>query len=358
MKVRSNLLRFLLLFLVGILAACGAQPTPSNGDTDTGVNGEEEQSGDGEDSGPFRIAAVYPSTVNDLAFSQSMHDGLLALQAEMGGEDALVIDYSENMFVVDDASAAIRDYASNGFDLVIAHGSQYGSSLQEIAPDFPEVSFAWGTTIDTFEEEGIHNVYAYTTHSNQGAYVEGVIAAMLTETGVVGVVGPIPAGDALLTVQGFARGAREHDPNVEVLITNTGSFSDVALAAEAAQTHMDAGADILTGTGQMVVGAIGVVGERDGLWFGNQADQTSLAPNNIIGNQIYDWTGTLRPLIASVQSGVLGGEVYELTLANGGLRLDFNPNFDLPDEVRQQAEATIQGIIDGSIDASIDQDGN
>ena len=110
--------------------------------------------------------------------------------------------YSENMFVVDDAAAAIRDYASQGFDLVIAHGSQYGSSLQEIAPDFPDTSFAWGTTVDTF---GIDNIFAYEAASHEGGYVNGVMAAALTESGVIGVVGPVPAGDALLYIRhGYA----------------------------------------------------------------------------------------------------------------------------------------------------------
>ena len=81
----------------------------------------------------------------------------LRVQEEMGAENFEFV-YSEGMFVVDDAAAAIRDYASQGYDLVIAHGSQYGSSLQEIAPDFPETSFAWGTTVDTF---GQPNIFAY-----------------------------------------------------------------------------------------------------------------------------------------------------------------------------------------------------
>ena len=89
-------------------------------------------------------------------------------------------DFSEGMFVVDDAASALRDYASQGYNLVIAHGSQYGGSLQEIAPDFPETSFAWGTTVDTFTEQGINNVYAYEARSEQGGYVNGVIAASLT----------------------------------------------------------------------------------------------------------------------------------------------------------------------------------
>ncbi len=136
-----------------------------------------------EEKEPFRVAVVMPSAINDLAFSQSMYDALLTIQAEMGGEEAMEIVYSDGMFVVDDAAAAIRDYAAEGYDLVIAHGSQYGSSLQEIAPDFPETSFAWGTTVDTF---GIDNIFAYEAASDQGGYVNGVLAASLSETGILG----------------------------------------------------------------------------------------------------------------------------------------------------------------------------
>ena len=106
---------------------------------------------------PFRVAVVMPSATTDLAFGQSMYDALVRVQEEMGAENFEFV-YSESMFVVDDAAAAIRDYATQGFDLIIAHGSQYGSSLQEIAPDFPETSFAWGTTVDTF---GLPNIFAY-----------------------------------------------------------------------------------------------------------------------------------------------------------------------------------------------------
>ena len=141
---------------------------------------------------PFRVAVVMPSAINDLAFSQSMYDALTRIQEEMGGPEAFEFVYSDGMFVVDDAAAAIRDYATQGYDLVIAHGSQYGSSLQEIAPDFPETSFAWGTTVDTF---GLPNVFAYEAASQEGGYVNGVLAATLTTSKVIGVVGPIETGD-------------------------------------------------------------------------------------------------------------------------------------------------------------------
>ncbi|HEY4665822.1 MAG TPA: BMP family ABC transporter substrate-binding protein, partial [Anaerolineales bacterium] len=155
-----------------------------------------------EQATPFRIAVVAPSPTNDLAFTQSMFDAVNAIAEERGNVE---IAFSEGMFVVDDAAAALRDYAAEGFDLVIAHGSQYGSSLQEIAPDFPETSFAWGTTVDTF---GLDNVYAYEARSEEGGFVNGVIAASLSQSGVIGVVGPIETGDAKLYVDGFVAGAK------------------------------------------------------------------------------------------------------------------------------------------------------
>src|SRR5690606_12942671 len=115
----------------------------------------------------FRVAVVMPSTSTDLAFSQSMADSLAIIQDALG-EDRFEYAVSENIFVVEDAATAIRDYATQDFDLVIAHGSQYGSSLEEIAPDFPETAFAWGTTVNTFVDEGITNVYAYEARSEEG----------------------------------------------------------------------------------------------------------------------------------------------------------------------------------------------
>ena len=105
-----------------------------------GAAGASAPSGDDD----FTVAVVLPSAANDLAFSQSMVDSLNRLK-----DDGTIDDFamSENMFVVEDAATAIRDYADQGYDLVIAHGSQYGGSLEEIAPDYPDTAFAWGTAI-------------------------------------------------------------------------------------------------------------------------------------------------------------------------------------------------------------------
>lgn len=320
-----------LLMLVAILStACGAA---------------EPVAAPAESSGPFKVAVVTPSAINDLAFSQSMYDALVTIQGEMG-EDNFQFVVSDSMFVVDDASAAIRDYASQDYNLIIAHGSQYGAALKEIAPDFPEVSFAWGTAGDTFD---IPNVFAYEAFSQEGGYVSGVLAAGLNKSGVIGVVGPVEVGDAKLYVDGFVAGVNATNPDIIVNVNYTGSFSDVAMASEAAQTHIGAGADVMTGSAQMVVGAVGVAKEKGVLWFGTQADQASLAPEIVVACQIYDWAVVVRDIISLVEDGTLGGKAYALSLENKGLVMVYNPGFDLPADVKAQGEAAIKGIVDGTL---------
>ncbi len=344
---------WLFLTLALVLSACGAPAVATEAPAAEApaateapaVATEAPMATEAPAAEPFRVAVVMPSAINDLAFGQSMYDALVRVQEEMG-KDKFEFVVSEGMFVVDDAAAAIRDYATLGFDLIIAHGSQYGSSLQEIAPDFPETSFAWGTTVDTF---GLPNVFAYEALSQEGGYVNGVLAATLSKSKVIGVVGPIETGDAKLYVDGFKAGVLATDPAIQVNVNYIGSFSDVALASEAATTHISAGADVLTGSAQMVVGAIGKAEEANALWFGTQSNQASLAPSIVVASQVYHWEVMLKEMVGLIQGGTLGGQSFSANLANGGQVIEFNSGYALPDAAKTLAETAIKGIVDGTI---------
>lgn len=314
MKKRSIALVVLLAALALVAAACSS-----------------DDSAEG-----FRIAIVAPSASNDLAFTQSMVDAANRIE---GAEVAV----TDGTFVVEDAAVAIRDYASDGYDLVIAHGSQYGGSLQEIAPDFPEVSFAWGTAADTF---GLPNVFSYEAASDQGGEVMGKMAAALSQNANVGIVGPIEVGDAKLYVDGFEAGVLSQNPSATVNINYIDSFSDVALASEAAKSLIGAGADVMSGTAQMTVGAVGVANTEKVLWFGTQSNQTTLAPEIVVASQVYHWEHMLEEMIDKVQDGTLGGELYKITFANEGLVIEYNEDFDLPDDVKQIGDDAIKAFED------------
>jgi len=106
------------------------------------------------------------------SFQPVMYDSLLQVQKDMGGESAMQTLYRQYVSRCR-MPRRHRDYASKGFDMVIAHGSQYGSSVQDIAPDFPKVTFAWGTM-------SIHSAcptYTLTPPLPNKALCYGVLAA-------------------------------------------------------------------------------------------------------------------------------------------------------------------------------------
>jgi basic membrane lipoprotein Med (substrate-binding protein (PBP1-ABC) superfamily) len=298
-------------------------------------------------AGPLRIAIIMPSATTDMAFSQAMFDALKSVQKEMGGEAAVKIAYTENMFKMADSAAAIRDYAAQGYDIVIAHSSLYESAVEDIAKDYPKTTFAWGTDAKTF---GLPNVYAYNAAAEEGGYVNGVIAAKVTKSKIIGVTGPLEVGDAKTYVDGFVQGVASVDPKIKVSKSWTGSFSDVAQMTQAAKTHIDAGADVLTGTSESAVGSIQVCKSNGKvLWFGTQQNQAPLAPQIVVASQQYDWTAVVKQIINNRKAGKLGGVNYVAQLSNGGLKMIYNPNYKLAPPVKAAAEKATKDIASGKL---------
>jgi basic membrane protein A and related proteins len=311
-----------------VAAACGSSSTPA-ANTSPGVQ-------------TLKVALVEPSLRNDLAFSQSMYAALQSLAGPMN----LQIAVTDNAFNVSDAANAMHQYAAEGYNLVIAHGSQYGGTVQQLAPQFPHTSFAWGTAGVTFN---LPNVFAYQANSQEGGYVEGYEAAQLSKSKVLGVIGPIDVGDAHLYVVGFKAGALAADSSATVHVTFTGSFSDSTLMATAANAYVSEKADVLTGTSQSVVGAIGVAKNKNVAWFGTQWDQSSLATSNVVASQVYDWSGVIKQIVTAIRGGVLGGATYTITLGNGGEKIVYNSGYTLDTSVKTAGDAVVAKIISGAI---------
>ena len=296
---------------------------------------------------PLKVALVAPSATNDLAFTQSMYSALQSLKKS----ENLTISVSANEYVVSDAASIIREYASEGYNLVIAHGSQYGSTIEQLAPQFPKVSFAWGTAGATF---GLKNVFAYEASSNEGGYVQGYMAALLSKSKVLWICGPIQTGDAKLYVDGFAAGAAAAAKANKFKVTAhevyTGSFSDDSLMATCAKTFVQGDkADVLTGSSQSVVGAIGVAKSDHLAWFGTQWNQSTLAPQNVVSSQVYNWDPVLQQMFTAIRGGTLGDATYVIGLGNNGERIQFNSGYNLSPAIKAEGEKLIGQITDGDI---------
>ena len=291
---------------------------------------------------PLKVALVAPSATNDLSWTQTIYAALESLKSSQH----LTVSVSANEYVTSDAANILREYASDGYNLIIAHGSQYGSTIEQLAPEFPKVSFAWGTAAATF---GKSNIFAYEAAANEGGYVEGYMAAMLSKKHDLGVCGPIATGDDKLYIDGYVAGAKAESKSVVVHAVYTGSYSDDSLMATSAKTFVADRVDVLSATTQSTVGAIGVARTDKLPWFGNDWSMASLAPHNVVATQVYNWDSVLEQMFAAIRGGTLGGATYVIGLGNGGERIVFNPAYKLSPMVKAAGEKLITEITDGDI---------
>jgi len=294
----------------------------------------------------IRIALVLPATVDDLAWGQSMVEGLKAVQNTMG-KDKVEIATSEKLGNAVDAGSAIRQYATQGYDIIIAHGSQYQSVLTEITKDFPKTTFAYGTGFATQP-----NVFAYDPQAQEGGYLLGMLAALTTKTGIVGIVGPVESGDAVKYNYGVQQGVLKGKAEVKTRTAYTGSFNDIVGAGNLAKTQMGAGADILTGSSQQAVGALRAVAETPGkYWLSTDMDQSSIAPDHVLAAQVYNWEKIVTKIIELRKKGTLGGQVLTLGFADGTIDLKYNPKLadKIPAEAKAAVEQAKKDIISGKL---------
>ncbi len=294
----------------------------------------------------LKVALVAPSATNDLNWTQSIYAALETLKVR----EHLNIAVSANEYVTSDAANIIAAYAHKGYNLIIAHGTQYGSTIEQLAPKYPKVSFAWGTAGATF---GMPNVFAYEAAANEGGFVQGYMAAMLSKSRVLGACGPIAAADDKLYIDGFNAGAKAEakatKSKVTLHVVYTGSYSDDSLMATCAKTFVSDGADVLSATTQSAVGALGVARTDKLPFFGNDWSMVSLAPHNVVSSEVYNWVPALENMFTDIRGGTLGDATYVIDLGNGGEKIQFNSGHKLSPAIKAQGEKLIAEITDGTL---------
>ncbi len=302
--------------------------------------GGSVESGDTADDA-FRIALIIENTIDDKGWCQSMHDGITQAIAEMPDRN-IEYSYAEKLLPVDAGSIA-RQYVAEGYDLIIAHGAQYKNLVMEIAEEYPDVSFAFGTS----SEIGPENVFTYMPESEETGYINGLIAGTDTKVGIVGLVGPVDSGDSARYNRGYVLGVQAVNPDAKILVAHTGSFSDYVKSSEVATSQLSSGADILTGSSQQAIGALRATAESPtAMWVGQDLAQLTTEEGKLkcIAASAYNYAAVVKELVEKIESGTKGGECIPMNFANGGFVFDYNPDLKA-DWVSPELEAMINEAI-------------
>lgn len=336
MKKKTSLFIGLMLVFALLMSGCGAKSTPT------------EATGDKEVK-PLKVALILPGKVDDVSWNQAMDEGMKSLEKDYDGK--IEVNYSENVYEVSNIEPALREFASQGYDLIIGHGFQFQEPIIKVAAEFPKVKFALGTGYKT-----LPNTAVYDVQLEEGGYLMGTLAGLLTETNKIGVVGGADVTEIYRGHEAYKYAAKKVNPTIQIQELYTGDWRDAAKAKEGAVSMYDSGSDIIWHSGDGIgLGVVDAGKEKNKFVLGNVADQNVLAPNNVMSGIVYNWNPLLKQMVDDILNNNFenrNDKHYWLTVANGGITVAPFHGLDskVSADVKEKLEQVKKDFMDNKIE--------
>lgn len=181
---------------------------------------------------------VYVGPIGDFGWSYQHDQGRLAVEKELGVETA----YQESVPEGADSERAIERFARSGCNIIFTTSFGYMEPTNKIAKKYPDVKFEHATGYKRDSE----NVSTYGSKFYQGRYVQGKIAAMESKSGVAGYIASFPIPEVVRGINSFILGAQSVNPDFKLKVVWVNSWFDPGKEADAANTLVAQGADIIT----------------------------------------------------------------------------------------------------------------
>ena len=251
--------------------------------------------------------------LGDLSFNDSAFAGLERAQRSYGFEFETAP--WENPLL---NAEHLEKWARADFDLIIAVGYGNAAPLSEVAARFPDKRFA----IVDVAAEG-NNVWSAVYREYEGDFVVGVLAALVTQTRMVGFIGGGVTPVVRRIELGYAHGVRNVDSSISFISDYTGEFDDPAKGRMLAETQYVLGVDVIYQVaGRCGLGAIEAAGEFGKWIISTGGDHSDLAPHAVLTSRIKNVGKPIQDVIqAVVEDRFEGGLVKSYGFAEGGLMM-------------------------------------
>ncbi len=245
-----------------------------------------------EEAGPPLFYAAFATPIEE------PWDGVIhsALQ-EAAKAEQIVYEWTDDIGYAGDMERVLREVSDQRKPAAI-FGDAFGNeeAVRRAAADYPDIAFVFGSGLGPSEP----NVSVFDNWIHEPAYLCGLIAGGVTESGVIGVVGGHPVPEVNRIINGFIDGVHETNSDAQVLVTFINSWFDPPAAKEAALAQIDAGADVLFAERFGVIEAA----VEHGLWaFGNMSDQNELGPENVLSSPAWNVKPTVQYIIQQINAG-------------------------------------------------------
>jgi len=298
---------------------------------------------------PLVIGFIYNAPKDDYGWNQAQAKGAAAIanlpgvkviEQESVPETKEVQEVMRNMIDQDGATVVVP--TSFGY---------FDPHVLAVAKDYPEVQFFHSGTL---WKEGLpKNVGSYFALIDEGQYLAGRVAAQTSKAGKIGFVGAKPINPVLRNINSFMLGARSVKPDIKMQVIFTGDWSLPVKEAEATNSLVDQGFDVIAVHVDSPKVVIETAEKRGVYSSGFHSDQSALAPKGYLTATMYNWGTIQKKYVELLQSGktLMNGGIPHQVI--GGLAEDyislapFGPA--VPEAAKKDADATRAKIKDGSL---------
>ena len=275
----------------------------------TGCAQSTSEKGAGAPAKDFVVGFLYVGPKDDFGYNQAHAEGAAAMAANVPGiklveeasvpETTAVAEAMRSMIEVDGAKALFP--TSFGY---------FDPYILELAKEFPDVQFFHAGGL---YQEGVHpkNICSYFGYIDEAQYVAGVVAGHTSKSGKLGFVAAKPIPQLLRNVNSFTLGARSVNPAATTQVIFTGDWSVPVKEAEATNSMVDQGVDVVTCHVDSPKVVMETAEKRGIFCSGYHANQSSLAPKGYLTGAEWDWSS----IYTSLGEQLLAGK----SIANGDI---------------------------------------
>ncbi len=282
----------------------------------------------------------------DKSFNDAAYAGLERAKAQLGIHYQ-TLETGEGS----DREAQMRQLATGGSQLVFGVGFLFTDDVKALAKEFPNVKFACIDYTVTPGESLPPNLAALKFKEEEGSYLVGALAALLSKTGTLGFVGGMEIPLIQKFEAGYVAGVHAVRPADKVIAKYAGTtgaaFKDPTKGKELALSEYHQGADIIYhASGSTGLGVFEAAREEKKLAIGVDSDQYDQAPGTVLTSMVKRVDNAVFDCIQKTAAGHFEGGVHEFGLKEKGVGWVYD------DRNKAQIPAPVKATVD-SLEAEI-----
>jgi basic membrane protein A len=282
----------------------------------------------------FCVALLTPGPISDQSWNGGAYAGLMRIRDSLGARVSHIqtktpADFEENF----------REYGAQGYDLVFGHGFEFQDAAKRVAPQFPRTVY-----VTTSGNTSGGNIAGILFSFSDASYLAGMLAASMSRSGTLGVIGGTELPPVKESFDAFAAGAKRVNPRAQVLTAFVGNWDDVSAGKELALAQISRGADVVFQNADAAgLGVFQAARERRGVWvIGSNADQNGIAPEVTLGSVMIDLPRAFHEVAREVKGGSFQSRVVTFDARSDVVRLVINPA--VRDRIPARALARVDSV--------------